>query len=154
MIELVPIGFVRGGRVEARDDNWALERALIELDDKKFAADALSGLERFSHAQVVFHFHQMQVSQIVSTARHPRNNSDWPKIGIFAQRGRARPNRIGVTICEIITVNGLMLSVRGLDAIDGTPVLDIKPYFNGFAPRGAVRAPKFIRGVFSNTTRP
>ena len=150
MIELVPIGFVRGGRVEARDDNWALEQALIQLDDKKFATDALSGLERFSHAEVVFHFHQMEVSEIVSTARHPRNNCDWPMIGIFSQRGRARPNRIGVTVCELVAVNRLVLSVRGLDAFDGTPVLDIKPYLSGFAPRGTVREPDWAREIMGD----
>ena len=72
-------------------------------------------------------------AQIVTGARHPRGNPAWPKIGIFAQRGRNRPNRIGVTICRIVAVDGLNLEVEGLDAIDGTPVLDIKPVMSGFA---------------------
>ena len=89
-------------------------------------------------------------AKIVSTARHPRNNCDWPEIGIFAQRGRARPNRIGVTVCAIVAINRLWLSVRGLDAIDGTPVLDIKPYLSGFAPRGTVREPDWAREIMAD----
>ena len=150
MIEVIPIGYVRGSRAEARDDNWAHEQASIELDGEQVAADALAGLEKFSHVEVVFHFHKMDQVKIVSTARHPRNNCDWPRIGIFAQRGRARPNRIGVTVCEIVTVNRLLLSVRGLDAIDGTPVLDIKPYLSGFAPRGTVREPDWAREIMAD----
>ena len=150
MIEVIPIGYVRGSRAEARDDNWAHEQASIELDGEQVAADALAGLEQFSHVEVVFHFHKMDQVKIVSTARHPRNNCDWPRIGIFAQRGRARPNRIGVTVCEIVTVNRLLLSVRGLDAIDGTPVLDIKPYLSGFPPRNPVREPDGAREIMAD----
>ena len=150
MIEVIPIGYVRGGRAKARDDYWAREQASIELDGEQFTTDALAGLEQFSHAEVVFHFHKMDQTKIVSTARHPRNNCDWPEIGIFAQRGRARPNRIGVTVCAIVAINGLWLSVRGLDAIDGTPVLDIKPYLSGFAPRGTVREPDWAREIMAD----
>jgi tRNA (Thr-GGU) A37 N-methylase len=64
-------------------------------------------------------------------------------IGIFAQRGKNRPNRTDVTVCKVVAVDGLNLEVEGLDAIDGTPVLDIKPYLTGFAPRGAVREPEW-----------
>jgi tRNA (Thr-GGU) A37 N-methylase len=74
-------------------------------------------------------------------ARHPRGRTDWPLVGIFAQRGKARPNRIGVTTCELVGVDGRRVLVRGLDAIDGTPVLDLKPYMAEFAPRSAVREP-------------
>ncbi len=149
-IEVEPIGYVRGGRAEARDDDWADERAVIVLDGGQFQADALDGLAEFSHAEVVFHFHQLDPSKIVAGARHPRGNPDWPKIGIFAQRGRARPNRIGVTICRVVSVAGLELTVAGLDAIDGTPVLDIKPYLSGFAARGAVREPQWAREIMAD----
>lgn len=69
---------------------------------------------------------------------------DWPLVGIFAQRAKGRPNRLGVTTCELLSVDGLSLQVRGLDAIDGTPVLDIKPYVLEFAPRTPVRQPAWI----------
>ena len=85
----------------------------------------------------------MPDGEIQTGARHPRGRTDWPKVGILAQRGKGRPNRIGVTACRLISVDGLRLKVMGLDAIDGTPVLDIKPVMKGFLPRGAVKEPEW-----------
>ena len=69
--------------------------------------------------------------------------------GVFAQRAKGRPNRIGVTVCEILEVGGLTVKVRGLDAIDGTPVLDLKPLMAGFLPRGGVREPRWARELMA-----
>jgi tRNA (Thr-GGU) A37 N-methylase len=69
--------------------------------------------------------------------------------GIFAQRGKERPNRIGLSTCELLAVEGTTLTVRGLDAIDGTPVLDIKPYMSEFAPRTPVRQPAWSRELMA-----
>jgi len=146
-IRLIPIGFVRGGRIAAEDDDWGQVQAEIVLDATRFAPDALSGLTDFSHAEVVYHFHAVPEADIVAGARHPRGRADWPAVGIFAQRGRSRPNRIGVSTCEILAVSGLVLTVRGLDAIDRTPVLDIKPVLSGFAPRGTLREPEWARAI-------
>jgi tRNA-Thr(GGU) m(6)t(6)A37 methyltransferase TsaA len=140
-ISLEPIATVVGGRIEAIDDDWGKERAAIVLDEARFSAEAVAGLGAFSHIEVVFHFHQVAEDKVQYAARHPRGNTDWPKIGIFAQRGKARPNRIGVTVCRLASIEGMRIEVEGLDAIDGTPVLDIKPYMRDFAPRGAVREP-------------
>jgi tRNA (Thr-GGU) A37 N-methylase len=74
-------------------------------------------------------------------ARHPRGNPDWPEVGILAQRAKDRPNRIGLCTCELVAVHGASIVVRGLDAVDGTPVLDVKPYLVEFAPRTEVRQP-------------
>ena len=104
----------------------------------RFGAEALAGLDDFSHIEVIFHFDQVPESEINTGARHPRGRTDWPLVGIFAQRGKDRPNRIGVTICRLLSVEGTRLKVRGLDAIDGTPVLDIKPVMKGFLPRGEI----------------
>jgi tRNA (Thr-GGU) A37 N-methylase len=90
------------------------------------------------------------VDKIVSAARHPRGRTDWPKVGIFAQRGRVRPNRLAVTVCPIIAVNGLSLTVQGLDAIDGTPVFDLKPYLSGFAPRGEIKEPGWAKEIMAD----
>lgn len=149
-IALTPIGYVRGGRAEARDDDWDREQAVIELDGGQFQADALAGLDDFSHVEVLFHFHQVAAEKIVSSARHPRGRGDWPKVGIFAQRGKGRPNRLGVTVCKVIAVDGLSLTVQGLDAIDGTPVLDLKPYLSGFAPRGEIKEPDWAREIMAD----
>lgn len=139
-IEIEPVGFVEAGRPHAEDDFWGGEEATIRLTER-FSTEALQGLEEFSHAEVLFCFHQVDPSRIVSGARHPRNNREWPAVGIFAQRGKNRPNRIGSTICRIVRVDGTRLIVAELDAIDGTPVLDIKPVMIEFMPREAIRQP-------------
>jgi tRNA-Thr(GGU) m(6)t(6)A37 methyltransferase TsaA len=140
-ISLNPIGYVRGGRTEAIDDDWGDVEAVIELDALQFDPDVTAGLDDFSHLEVVYVFHLVDEAKIETKARHPRNNKEWPLVGIFAQRAKGRPNRIGMTTCEIVAVDGLRVTVRGLDAIDGTPVLDVKPYMTEFAPRTAVKQP-------------
>jgi tRNA (adenine37-N6)-methyltransferase len=143
-IELQAIGRVEASRTQAEDDYWGEEQSCIVLDDR-FTPDALDGLEEFSHVEVLFAFHQVDPSKVVSGARHPRNNPDWPAVGIFAQRGKNRPNRIGSTICRVAKRDGLRLYVLELDAIDATPVLDIKPVLREFLPREEVRQPEWSR---------
>lgn len=146
-ITLEPIGFVRGGRKEIADDNWGELRSTIELDAGRFPAETLAGLEMFSHLVVVYHFHQVAPDKIDLGTRHPRGNTAWPKVGVFAQRRKARPNRLGVSVCRIVKLDGLRIEVQGLDAIEGSPVLDIKPYMTGFEPRGDVREPGWSRAL-------
>jgi tRNA (Thr-GGU) A37 N-methylase len=136
-----PIGHVRGGRVTPEDDEWGGARSRIELDGAVLTPDATLGLDQFSHVEVVFLFDRVDEAAVCSGARHPRGNTDWPRTGILAQRAKDRPNRIGTTICALVRADGLRIEVSGLDAIDGTPVLDVKPYLTGFAPRGEVREP-------------
>jgi tRNA-Thr(GGU) m(6)t(6)A37 methyltransferase TsaA len=140
MFEVAPIGFVRSPRKDLSDDFWGAVEAEIELTEG-FGAEALFGLGDFSHAEVLFLMHQVDAAKVERGARHPRDRADWPLVGIFAQRGKARPNRIGLTRAAIVGVEGRVLRVRGLDAIDGTPVLDIKPWMNEFAPIGETRQP-------------
>ena len=142
--EMTPVATVQGGRVEAIDDDWADVEARIVLDDR-FPPDALAGLDEFSHLEVVFVFDQVDDAKITVGARHPRNNPDWPAVGIFAQRAKGRPNRIGTTTCDLVSVDGRTIVVRGLDAIAGTPVLDLKPHVVEFGPRGEVREPVWMR---------
>ncbi|HEX6866842.1 MAG TPA: SAM-dependent methyltransferase [Caulobacteraceae bacterium] len=141
-ITLEPVAHVRGGRAEAVDDDWGESRCAIELADHIPEA-ALSGLIDFSHVEVVYVFDRLPEDQVVMDARRPRDNPVWPRIGVFAQRGRNRPNRLGVSICRILGVEARRLIVEGLDAIDGTPVLDIKPVMKGFLPRAEVREPRW-----------
>ena len=108
-----------------------------------YGADSVAGLADFSHLDIVYLFHLVDPARPVPHARHPRGNVDWPLVGIFAQRAKDRPNRIGVSTCELVRVDGDTLVVRGLDAIDGTPVLDIKPHLVEFGPRGPVRQPEW-----------
>jgi tRNA-Thr(GGU) m(6)t(6)A37 methyltransferase TsaA len=136
VIEIDPIGVVVGGRSEPIDDDWGQVTAVIRLDASRFGPEAVAGLDAFSHIYVVFQFHLVDESDVVTGARHPRGNADWPKVGMFAQRARMRPNRLGVSACALERIDGLELHVRGLDAIDGSPVLDVKPFMAEFEPTG------------------
>ena len=142
MIELKPIGYVEATRPHAEDDNWGNEQACITLVED-FEVAALQGLSEFSHVEILYFFHEVAESKITSGARHPRNNPEWPAVGIFAQRGKNRPNRLGSTICRLVRVQGVRLFVAELDAIDGTPVVDIKPVMAEFLPRESVRQPNW-----------
>jgi tRNA-Thr(GGU) m(6)t(6)A37 methyltransferase TsaA len=146
---MAAIGHVRGGRAEATDDDWGAVEATIELDGGRFAADVVAGLDDFSHVDVVYVFDQVDEGRINVGARHPRGDEAWPLVGIFAQRAKARPNRIGVSTCELLGVDGLVVRVRGLDAIDGTPVLDLKPYIAEFAPRAPTRQPEWATALMA-----
>jgi tRNA-Thr(GGU) m(6)t(6)A37 methyltransferase TsaA len=141
MIQIAPIGYVRGGRDQPIDDDWGKSRARIELDPARFAPEALAGLAEFSHIEVIFVFDRVSEAEIEYGARHPRGRRDWPLVGIFAQRGKNRPNRLGLCTCRIVAVDGLAVEVEGLDAIDGTPVVDLKPAMREFLPRGEVTEP-------------
>ncbi|GIF14488.1 SAM-dependent methyltransferase [Actinoplanes teichomyceticus] len=145
-----PVAHVLGGRAEVFDDAWDGVEAVIRLDAAQFGQDALSGLGDFSHLEVVFHFHQVPPEKVETGARHPRGNTAWPLVGIFAQRGKNRPNRIGVSRCRLHRVDGHDLYVSGLDAVAGTPVLDIKPYMAEFGPRGEVRQPGWATEIMSS----
>lgn len=144
MFEVRPIGYVEAERAEAEDDYWGGSEACIALTDE-FGPDALAGLEAFSHVEVLFLFHRVEADAVVTGARHPRGNRDWPAAGIFAQRAKGRPNRIGSTICRVVRVEETRLYVRELDAIDGTPVVDVKPVMAEFLPREAVEQPAWSR---------
>ena len=146
---MTPIGTVRSPIREAIDDVWGGVACRIELDASRFTPESLAGLEQFSHVEIVFVFDRVTDSEIHRGSRHPRGRTDWPKVGIFAQRAKNRPNRIGVTVCRLVSVEGLALVVEGFDAIDGTPVLDIKPYMREFEPRGPVRQPAWATELMS-----
>jgi len=139
-IELRAIGFIQADRSVVEDDFWGNKESCIALTEE-FSPDALPGLADFSHAEILFFLSQVDPAKIITGARHPRNNKDWPAVGVFAQRTKNRPNRIGSTICRILGVEGTKLFVSELDAIDGTPVLDIKPVMAEFLPRHEIRQP-------------
>lgn len=140
------VGFVEALRPHAEDDYWGGEEACIALTDA-FGPAALAGLGDFSHVEILFLFHQVDPAHIVTGARHPRNNPAWPAVGIFAQRGKNRPNRLGSTICRIVRVADTRLYVAELDAIDGTPVLDIKPVMAEFLPRQPISQPAWSHAL-------
>ena len=99
--------------------------ASIEFDEA--FAPALQGIEEWSHLFVLFWMHELSRETLRLTT-HPRHRDDLPEVGVLAARGRERPNPIGLAVVELLQRDGRTLRVRGLDAYDGTPVLDIKPY--------------------------
>lgn len=146
-----PIGIVSNVRSEPIDDDWDRIDSVIRLDPDMVGTDATLGLMDFSHVEVIYVLDRVDEKSIERHARHPRGNTDWPRVAILAQRPKMRPNRLGTTVCELMAVRpGGVVEVRGLDAIDGTPVLDIKPYFGEFSPRGDVRQPSWSRELMSD----
>ena len=154
VITVTPIGWVTEGRNHTRDDYWGGVVSVIEMDRARFEPEALAGLEDYSHLEVVFFMNRVPEDKLFFGLRRPRNNPDWPQVGIFAQRAPKRPNRLGVTTCNLLKVEGLGLRVEGLDAIVGTPVLDIKPAIKEFGPRGRLIQPKWMTELMADYWAP
>lgn len=149
-IQMLSIGYVEGGRRDAtKKDGWGSNRCKLVLDPTRFGPEALSGMTAHSHLQVLFYFHVDAEEPEELGARHPRGRTDWPRVGIFAQRGRMRPNRIGTSYCRILAVSGTDIDVVGLDAIDGSPLLDLKPVWEEYLPSGALRQPDWSRELMA-----
>ena len=143
MAQFQPIGFVRSERTEMSAGNWAGVESRIELDPPY--AQGLAGLSAFSHVVVVFHLDRIPpFDPQKQLARNPRGMENLDPVGVFAQRTKFRPNPIGVTAVELVAVDGKGITVRGLDALDGTPVLDIKPYIPAFERKDNVRLPDWV----------
>jgi tRNA-Thr(GGU) m(6)t(6)A37 methyltransferase TsaA len=148
-VALKPIGWVRAQRAAPEDDYWGGSTARIQLADE-FEPESLLGLDAFSHVEVVYLFDRVTPEAIVRGARHPRGNSAWPRVGIFAQRAKNRPNRIGTCVVRIVKVVGRELTVAELDAIDGTPVLDLKPVMREFLPRTEITQPSWASELMAH----
>jgi tRNA (Thr-GGU) A37 N-methylase len=143
------IAYIRNDRSEALDDNWDDVSSVIELA-QDVPSEALQGLEDFSHAEIVFFADWADDVPPGPWHRHPRGNPDWPDVGVFAQRNKDRPNRILLTTVAIDEIGERSFRVRGLDGIDGTPVLDIKPVFRWSVPRGELRVPTWSEQLGEN----
>lgn len=143
----MPIGRVKSPVSEGMDLGWGSVTSEIQIDAK--FADGLTGIESFSHIVVVFEMHLSTWTPGNDLVRRPQGRADMPRIGIFAQRAKHRPNPIGITSVRLLGVDGNALRVQGLDAIDGTPVLDIKPYFSQFDSTRDARAPEWVDRLMS-----
>lgn len=146
-IRLDPIGHVRSLVTDTTlDEKWGA--VVSEIHVAAPFAPGLRGLETFSHAIIVF-FMDHEFAPERDLVRRPRGRADMPELGIFAQRGKQRPNPLGVTVVEIVGVAGRVLTVRGLDAIDGTPVVDVKPYFPQFDRASDAAVPEWVGRLMS-----
>ena len=140
---MTPVGWVRSPRRDPGDtDHWAPVVSAIEVAPR-FGDECLTGLATFSHVEIVFVFDQVVERDDYRDLRPARGRADMPEVGIFCSRGPNRPNRIGVSACRIVRVDGRELTVAGLDAVDGTPVLDIKPTMLQMLPND-VRQPAWV----------
>jgi tRNA-Thr(GGU) m(6)t(6)A37 methyltransferase TsaA len=124
-IILNPIGQVK---TEAVGDEVKDKSRISQIIIRDELVEALDGVEDFSHVFVLFWLNQISNKQRITLKVHPRGRTDMPLLGVFATRTNLRPNPIGLTLVELLKVEGNTLTVRGLDAFDGTPILDIKPF--------------------------
>ncbi len=149
-LNIESIGTVKSPVKEGVDEDWGGVISEIHLEERY--ASGLVGLNEFSHILVVFYMHKSTFEEGAHLQRRPQGRQDMPLIGIFAQRAKHRPNPIGVTAVELLVVRGNIITVRGLDAIDGTPVLDVKPYFPVYDCRVEARTPgwadELMKGYF------
>lgn len=141
-LEVEIIGSIVSPVKEPVDENWGGVVSEIVLNEGY--ADGLVGLEDFSHAIIIYFMHLATDKERIKIRRRPQGRDDMPFVGIFSQRAKRRPNPIGVSVVEIIQREKNVLKVQGLDAIDGTPVLDIKPYY----PRDRVETPIIPEWVY------
>ncbi|WP_223700898.1 SAM-dependent methyltransferase [Sutcliffiella deserti] len=149
MIRLNPIGVAYNERQEIEDDNWGGVVSKIVLDSS-LPEEAFNEIESFSHLEIIFYFHMVEKNKIVKDARHPRNDKSLPNVGIFAQRGKNRPNQLGLTTVKIIRREGREITVAGLDCINETPILDIKPVMQEFLPKEPVTQPEWSHSIMKN----
>lgn len=141
-IEFAAIGRVSCAVAERTDSGWGSVVSRITLDPAY--AGGLDGLGSFSHALIITYLHQAWFDPSRHLKRRPRGRDDMPEVGILSQRAKNRPNPIGVTAVEIVHVEADVLEVRGLDAIDGTPVLDIKPYYPVYDRIAGAAVPEWV----------
>lgn len=142
-IEVEQIATVVSDRTEVSDDYWGGVESIIRLNPDRFTAEDVQGMEEFSHLVVVYRFHRMDPSEVHLGARSPRNNPAWPATGSLVHRNMKRVNQLGQSFPRLLKVDGLDLHVTDLDAIDGTPVIDLSVYFEQMGPRGEVRQPSW-----------
>ena len=141
-----PIGYVANGINSPMDCGWEKVESKIVLH--KNLAPALLGLGAFSHLLIIFWMHQAKPPTILQ--RRPQNRDDMPNAGLLSQRSKHRPNPIGVTAVPLVRITSCEVVVRGLDAVNGTPVLDIKPYYPQYdSPTGA-QVPEWVNRLMAD----
>ena len=138
-----PIAVVKNNCRGLNSEQWGdIVSEITMVDD--LPESCLEGIDAFSHIEAVFNFHEADSDKIIYGTSFPANNKDWGRVGIFAQRRKDRPNHIGTTIVKLLSRKGRTLYVIGLDALDGTPVLDFKPVVREFLPIEEVKQPDWM----------
>lgn len=153
MYTIEPIGIVKNKKSKAEDDFWGDVISEIIISEK-ISEKSLKGIEGFSHLEIIFYFHLADPSEIIISASHPRGNKKFPLTGIFAQRKKDRPNLLGATIVKLLKADRNVLTVSGLDAVNGTPVIDIKPVLKEFLPSEKIVQPDWTAELLKNYWTP
>ena len=141
-LSLKVIGVVRGGVKQRPEPGW--EGTVSEIVVDSHLTEALDGLEEFSHIIVIYWMHKASALGKVATKVHPRGRRELPLVGFFAARTPYRLNPVGATTVRLLERRGNILKVEGLDAIDGTPVIDIKPYIPGYDSVTEAKVPSWV----------
>ena len=141
-ITLTPVAYVKNSRKEPIDDGWAEIVSEIILADN-MPTEVFNGILEFSYLEIIYYFDQVNDKDIIYSG-YPRGNTSYPNVGIFAQRKKDRPNKIGVCVVNLVEQKERSLIVKYLDAIDATPILDIKPIFKEYLPKGTISQPKWV----------
>ncbi len=147
-ITLQPVAKVRNSRTIPGDDFWGDMVSEIELAEH-IPVEAFESISDFSHLEIIYYFDKVDAKDIVYSGR-PRGNPAYPVTGIFAQRKKDRPNAIGLCTVELIGHEGRVIRVKHLDAINGTPVLDIKPVMKEFCPQGETKQPAWVADLMKD----
>lgn len=147
-INLKPVAIVTNKRDSPTDDYWGDTISEITLQ-AHIPESAFNNIEEFSHLEIIYYFDQVNPEKILFSG-HPRGNPSWPDMGIFGQRKKDRPNQLGLCTVELIEHTGRTIKVKYLDAIDGTPVLDIKPVFKEFTPSATTRQPAWVADLMKD----
>ncbi|SDM93544.1 tRNA (N6-threonylcarbamoyladenosine(37)-N6)-methyltransferase TrmO [Acetanaerobacterium elongatum] len=144
-ISFEPIGYVENKVTEKKDTRWGEDISRLVINQE--LSRGLTGLDGFSHLIVLTYLNEAKFEPQRHLVRHPQGREELPMVGIFSQRAKDRPNPIGITAVEILSVEKNIVTVKGLDAIDGTPILDIKPYFPQFDCRGNAKTPEWVEVI-------
>jgi len=160
-IQLKPVGVVRN---QSKDPSWGSDLSALTWHDRaarmKEQRESVSelvintsleaildGIDEFSHIMVIYWAHLVPPERRSTTRVHPMGNNDFPLVGVFATGSPVRPNSILTTVVRLVGRNGNVLRVTGLDALDGSPILDIKPYSGGIVDADEIKIPDWMRDI-------
>ncbi|MHC5215373.1 tRNA (N6-threonylcarbamoyladenosine(37)-N6)-methyltransferase TrmO [Enterococcus sp. LJL128] len=142
------MGIVDNQISQRKDNSWGTDLSKVILKSNYFGG--LKDLSEFSHVLILYYLNQAHFDEKNHLQRKPQNREDMPLVGIFSQRGKDRPNQIGITAVEVVSVSETTLTVKGLDAIDGTPVLDIKPYYPMYDCKDEAIVPEWVNRLMKS----
>ncbi|WP_371647955.1 MULTISPECIES: SAM-dependent methyltransferase [unclassified Streptomyces] len=147
------IATVVGGHLTAGDDYQGGVESVIRLNEE-YPLETLQGLEEFSHIEVLWRMHLAAPQDVALHARSPRGNTAWPATGTFVHRNHRRPNQLAISHPRVLRVEGRDIHVTGLDAVDGTPVLDLAPWFPQMGPQESVHVPEWVGDMLTHYWAP